>query len=227
MIENLVPSNLLHAPDPFKTSDDYREWHVMRRIRSLGLVQSNSSEDWGGIIEVKSKERKEILKRLVGNGSVIPLEIKELPKLTLFIRADDLPVLDTIKEGKVSEPGAAFLAPLDNFMWSRRLVERIFDFNYRWEVYKPKAQRQYGYYVLPVIYGDSFVGRFDPAFDKKERILTIQNWWWEKEIVPDELMRSALSKCLSDFCKYLQVSKIQVAESIQNNPTNNWIKSFV
>jgi uncharacterized protein YcaQ len=46
-------------------------------------------------------------------------------------------------------------------------------------VYKPAARRKYGYYVLPVIYGDRFVARLDPGFDKKTRALTITNWWSE------------------------------------------------
>ena len=48
----------------------------------------------------------------------------------------------------------AFIGPLDNLIWDRDLIRWLFEFDYTWEVYKPAAQRQYGHYVLPVLYGD-------------------------------------------------------------------------
>jgi uncharacterized protein YcaQ len=111
-------------------------------------------------------------------------------------------------------------------MWNRGLIESIFDFNYRWEVYKPKAQRQYGYYVLPVLYDDRFVARIDPAFDKKKRVLTVQNWWWEPEIQLNEKLYSALTECLHTFCHYLSTEKIILADHIKSDPTLEWMKNL-
>ena len=62
---------------------------------------------------------------------------------------------------------AAIIAPLDNLMWDREIIKVLFGFNYRWEVYKPDKEREYGYYVLPIIYGERFIARFEPGRDKK------------------------------------------------------------
>ena len=83
-------------------------------------------------------------------------------------------------------PAATFIGPLDNLIWDRDLIRWLFDFDYTWEVYKPAAQRKYGHYVLPVLYGDRFIARVEPIFDRKARVLTVVNWWWEVGVAPDD-----------------------------------------
>ena len=100
-------------------------------------------------------------------------------------------------------PSAAFIGPLDNLIWDRDLIRWLFDFDYTWEVYKPAEQRKYGHYVLPVLYGDRFIARVEPIFDRKARVLTLVNWWWEAGVVPDEAMVAALAECLAAFGRYL------------------------
>ena len=106
------------------------------------------------------------------------------------------------------------------------MVQWIFDFEYTWEVYKPARDRKYGYYVLPVIYGDRFVARFDPAFDKKTRQLTITNWWWEDGVESDDKLQSALSACFRDFMHYLDCEQIFMGEKIKKDKTLQWVKEL-
>lgn len=227
LIENLLPSELLNAPNPFSTTKEYQDWHVLRRVGSLGLAQNKSSEYWSGIIGVKSKERRTVLKRLTAQGDIIPLAVEGLPEDVLFIRTVDLPTLQAIQNRPLVTSKAALIAPLDNLMWNRALIENIFAFRYRWEVYKPKAQREYGYYVLPVLYGDSLIARIDPTFDKKKRILTIQNWWWQANIVQDDEILTAILECILTFGKYLDAEQIILADSIRNNSALEWMKKIV
>ena len=63
-------------------------------------------------------------------------------------------------------PGVTFLAPLDPLAWDRDLLRSLFGFDYVWEVYVPAAKRRWGYYVLPLLFGDRFVGRIEPRFDR-------------------------------------------------------------
>ena len=78
----------------------------------------------------------------------------------------------------------AFLAPLDPLAWDRDLLLRLWDFDYRWEVYVPAAKRRWGYYVLPLLYGDRFVGRIEPRIDRKAGALRILGLWWEDGFDP-------------------------------------------
>ena len=115
--------------------------------------------------------------------------------------------------------GLPLIAPLDNLMWDLKLVEMLFDFRYAWEVYKPADKRDYGYYVLPVLYGDRFVARTDLDFDRANRVLTVKNWWWEREVnKSDEIMLAALSDCLTDFAAYLEAKDIRLGPEVKGDP---------
>lgn len=95
-------------------------------------------------------------------------------------------------------------------MWDRNLVEQLFGFRYRWEVYKPAAQREFGYYVLPVLYGARFIARFEPGRNKTTGSLLIKNWWWEPDFKPDEAVTEALTKCFRRFCTFLEADSVEL-----------------
>ena len=101
-------------------------------------------------------------------------------------------------------PGVAFLAPLDPLVWDRRLLRDLFGFDYIWEVYVPEPKRRWGYYVLPILFGDRLVGRFEPRLDRATRTLRILGLWWEDGFNPRkedgfvDAMRAALAAYL-DF----------------------------
>jgi hypothetical protein len=226
LIENLLQIDLLKAPNPFRSIENYRSWHVLRRICSLGIAQINTGDCWGGIIGVDAKERQNIIYRLMEQDQVVPINIPELGDKTFFIQTIDLPTLERARINKNPTNSAAIIAPLDNLLWNRKLLEDIFDFKYRWEVYKPKSKREYGYYVLPVLYHDHFVARIEPTFDKKNRTLALMNWWWEPNIKPTEDLLAALIECILTFKKYLSAESVQLADPIKDDPTLKWLRKL-
>ena len=81
-------------------------------------------------------------------------------------------------------PGVAFLAPLDPFVWDRDFLRALYGFDYVWEVYVPAAKRRWGYYVLPILFGDRLVGRIEPRFDRRAGTLRVLDLWWEDGFDP-------------------------------------------
>jgi len=82
-----------------------------------------------------------------------------------------------------------FLSPFDRLVHDRDRAEALWGFRYRLEMYVPKAKREYGYYVLPILRGDRIVGRIEPVLDRRTRALHVNGVWWEQGVRPVSLVR--------------------------------------
>jgi hypothetical protein len=86
-----------------------------------------------------------------------------------------------------------FLSPFDRLIHDRDRAEALFGFRYRLEMYVPKAKREYGYYVLPILRGDRLVGRIEPVFDRKAGVLRVNSVHWEPDVKAVPLERTLRS----------------------------------
>lgn len=173
-----IPADLLETPDPNCTEEAYQDWHVLRRVGSVGLLWDRAGEVWLGLLGVKSAERKAALARLVEQGSLRQVRIEGIRE-PFYYRAQDQDTFEAALSAAETSDSVRLMAPLDNLLWDRRLLKALFDFEYTWEVYTPAAKRRYGYYVLPVLGGDGFIARCEPVLDRKHQALVLKNWWWE------------------------------------------------
>lgn len=202
LTERLIPGDLHSATDPFETDEQYYEWYVYRRIGSVGLLWNKPSDAWLGIRGMKGAQRNEAFRRLIEKETLTEVHVEGL-QFPLYMRSEDWDVLHKALSYVPSKTRSSILAPLDNMLWDRALIKELFDFEYRWEVYKPAAERKYGYYVLPVLYDDKIVARFEPAKQRKNDPFSIQNWWWEEGISVNEPMQSSLMECFERFAAFL------------------------
>ncbi len=125
--------------------------------------------------------------------------------------AEDRPWLDAaVATGSVADPGVTFVAPLDPFMWDRRLLRDLFGFDYIWEVYVPEPKRRWGYYVLPILFGDRLVGRFEPRLDRATRTLRILGIWWEVGFNPRTAdgFVPAMRAALAAYCDFVGAKSV-------------------
>jgi hypothetical protein len=209
--ENHIPKDILIKNDPNKTLEHYHLWNVKRRIGSTGILWKRSSDAFLGILKFKGKEREKSFDTLEKNKEIVKLKIEDI-KYDFYIKKEDYDYLLKINDNNSKNENISFLAPLDNIMWDRKMIKELFDFEYVWEVYKPKEQRVHGYYVLPVLYGNKFIARFEPVFEKKQKILNIKNWWWENNIKTNKKMLNSIDKSLEEFKNFLGAEKITISD---------------
>ncbi|WP_295844618.1 winged helix-turn-helix domain-containing protein [uncultured Microbacterium sp.] len=127
------------------------------------------------------------IRDLVDDGELIPVEvdgwaIAARPAKAWLHR-------DAARPRRVD--ATAILTPFDPVVWFRNRAERLFDFDYRIEIYTPAPQRRFGYYSLPVLVGDDVVGRVDLKADRASSALRVQSAWWEQDAPRDAAERVA------------------------------------
>jgi uncharacterized protein YcaQ len=205
-----LPLGLIETPDPNPRDEDYFSWHIARRIRSVGLLWNRAGDAWLGIFKLKAAQREAAIQLLAQEQKIIEVRVDEIP-YTFYAPAASRSLLESIPiQSEPNQNEVSFLAPLDNLLWDRRMVQALFGFNYRWEVYKPAREREFGYYVLPVLYGEHLIGRFEPRLDKKTRQLTMKNWWWEDGCQPSDQYMAALREAFKRFAQFLGARSLRL-----------------
>ena len=180
LIERLFPADLLARR---VSVDEAMRHRLLSRYRSIGLIGPSPN------MEVllgtgTAAERALITRALVDDGTLLELEIDGLRGRYRMLAEEAGLLAETAAASADRDAGVTFLAPLDPLAWDRRLLRTLFGFNYLWEVYVPAARRRYGYYVLPILFGDRLVGRIEPRLERATRILRIVGLGFEDGFDP-------------------------------------------
>ena len=152
---------------------------LLSRYRAHGLLGAGGA---GGTFAriANPPERKALQKELVEHGALVPVEVEGM-RGKRFVLAEELALLEAPPE---PTPSVAFIAPFDSLLWDTALLASLFDFDYVWEGFFPPAKRRWGYYVLPIVFGDRFVGRIEPRIDRDRACVEVLDVWWEDGFAP-------------------------------------------
>ncbi|TVP96700.1 MAG: winged helix-turn-helix domain-containing protein [Acholeplasmatales bacterium] len=205
LAQAVVPEDLYQQADPFTDSDAFIRWRLKRRIGAVGLLWGRRSDAYLGIDDVTVSTLRTHLQHLHDTGDIVQVMVAGLDTPLYALREAEA-LLEAVRAGAQYAPRLALIAPLDHFLWDRKLIAALFDFEYVWEVYTPEAKRQYGYYVLPILYGDELVGRIDVRAVRKKQALSVAHLWLEQP-VPDDF-HTALETVLEQFRIYLGLERI-------------------
>ncbi|UQU66310.1 winged helix DNA-binding domain-containing protein [Couchioplanes caeruleus] len=163
--ERVLPREVLNTPTP-APQDAFRAL-VEMSARSLGVAAEPELRDYfrlpvaGFRQAVAELIEDKVLLPVTVRGWKGPTYVHHEARLPRWVRA------------------ATLVSPFDPLIWERARTERLFDMNYRIEIYVPAAQRLYGYYVLPFLLGDRFAARLDLKADRKAGVLQIPAAWLE------------------------------------------------
>lgn len=199
--EKYIHPNLINAPEPLESDLEHHKWRLFRRIGAVGLLWNRASDAWLNIWGLKAEQRNEAFRQLLHEGLIVAVSVEQM-KDTLYCRAEDLPLIEVVLQNPEPELRCELIAPLDNLIWDRKLINQLFGFDYTWEIYTPALKRKFGYYVLPLLYGESFVGRAEVISERKTGTLVVKNIWYEDGVRPTEPLRTALNECIHKFALF-------------------------
>ena len=201
LAERLFPAEILDRTVPPRESFRHK---LLSRYRAHGLLgRSGTAELWVGTsprvgaiyglegeLPAAAAGRKVLHAELVEAGALIPMTIEDV-RGERYLPAEGMPLLAQAEREVAAgdppggaAPAVAFLGALDPLIWDRDFLRTLFDFDYVWEVYVPAAKRRWGYYVLPILFGDRLVGRIEPRIERKTNELRIAGLWWEDAFEP-------------------------------------------
>lgn len=201
LAEKYIPSSILKAENPCKSELDFLSWRVLRRIGAVGLLWDKNSPAFLGI-ELKADTRKTVLAKLASDKKILPVMVEGIKAPFYYLAEDEALMRDILEERANLKVRMSFIAPLDPLLWDKALILSLWDFRYSWEIYTPADKRKYGYYTLPIIYGDRFVGRIEAVPNRKEGVLYVKGLWWEPGVRQTKAMNEALERALKQFAKF-------------------------
>jgi uncharacterized protein len=192
---------------------------MLSRYRAHGLLGAGGGNDiFGGLGAAKpdarfpgSPGRHALRDALVESGEIVPVQVEGVGKR--FVLKDEVGDLDA---PPTPPPTVGFVPPFDALIWDRPFLLKLFDFEYVWELFIPPAKRRWGWYVLPILFGDRFVGRIEPRIDRAEGRVEILNVWWEERFVPARAdgFVEAMRDALEDYLRFAGAGELQWAPQL-------------
>ena len=190
VIERLLPAELLAQEVPEREQLRHKQ---LSRHRAHGLLGAGGAG--GTFARIANPDvRRELHRELVELGELVQVEIDGV-RGKRFVVAAEVEQLQAPPEPPTS---VAFIAPFDSLLWDTALLSNLFEFDFVWEGFFKPEKRRWGYYVLPILFGDRLVGRIEPRIDREHARVEVLGIWWEEGFAPRraagfvEAMRDAL-----------------------------------
>jgi uncharacterized protein YcaQ len=213
LTEMVAPAHLIRESDEAEAD----RFLIKKEVSFFGLARlSRTSDAFYGRGEPGSS--KKMLEEMLADGDLIEVKVEGWKKMH-YAPGSDAALLSDLSAGRVPKvwtplettttAEVVFLAPLDHVS-ARGRSKELFGFDYVWEVYKPVHQRRFGYYTLPILWGDRLVARFDSKLDRTTNTFVILSFWLENEALGnDEAFAEALARGFARFVRFLGASKFE------------------
>jgi uncharacterized protein len=209
LLERLLPAELLAQEVPEREQLRHK---LLSRYRAHGLLGvGGAGGTFDRIAPPKSTPertgRNELREELVELGALVPVDVEGVRGKRLVL-AQELALLQAPPE---PTPSVAFIAPFDQLLWDTALLSSLFAFDYVWEGFFPPAKRRWGYYVLPIVFGDRLVGRIEPRIDRDRARVEVLNLWWEEGFAPRraDVFVDAMRAALRAYMLFARASKLE------------------
>ncbi len=207
LTEEVAPAHLIYESDDAAAD----RFLIQKDISFMGLSRvSRTSDAFHRGLPFGSSQPA--IQAMLESGEIIEVKVEGW-KFVHYALGSDARLLEELSAGRIpaawtpvdgtTTDEVVFLAPLDPVS-ARGRAKILFGFDYVWEVYKPVHLRKYGYYTLPILWGDKLVARFDSKLDRSANKLVILGFWLEDEALgKDKAFLEALNRGFARFVRFL------------------------
>ena len=217
LLERLLPADVLARDVPLHEQMRHK---LRSRYGAHGLLGvSGAGGVFDGIGPAKPDPRlpgypgrNALREELVDRGELVAVSVEGVSGKRFVLR-EEVGLLAAPPE---PVPSVAFLSPFDALVWDRKLLQSLFGFDYVWELFLPPAKRRWGWYVLPIVFGDRLVGRIEPRIDREEARVEVLDLWWEDAFAPGraEGFVDAMRDALRAYLRFAGVSRLEWASHL-------------
>jgi uncharacterized protein YcaQ len=230
LTETVAPAHLIRESD----EDEAARFLIKKDVGFSGLSRLSRGSDVFHDVAHMSRVTQ-IREALLADGDLIEVQVEGWKAVHCAL-GSDAKVLRELSAGRVPKKWtpletstteeAVFLSPLEPVS-ARGRAKVLFGFDYVWEVYKPEHQRKFGYYTLPILWGERLVARFDGKLDRTSNTLVILGLWLEDKVLgKDEAFAEALARGFARFVTFLGASQLEaraIREPLLHRCAGNFI----
>jgi uncharacterized protein len=212
LVERLLPKKVLARK---LSVDEQMPVRMLSRYRAHGLLGASPGGDiYTGLGPAKPDPRvpgypgrNAVRAELVERGDLVPVDVEGV-RGKRFVLRQELSLLEAPPE---PAPTVAFLPPFDPLVWDRPLLASLFGFDYVWDLFHPPEKRRFGWYVLPILFGDRFVGRIEPRIERDDASVRVLGLWWEDGFVPKraEGFLDSMSEALRAYLQFAGAERLE------------------
>jgi uncharacterized protein YcaQ len=188
------------------------EFHIRRALRALGIARLSELHYLQGS-ETASQIRA-ALKPLLHRGDVCEVRVAEYPEVPCFGLPESLKLSAPLDRTRLH-----FLSPFDNLVIQRERLRWLFDFHYVIECYVPAPKRRFGYFCLPILWGDRCIGRMDAKADRPSRTLLLQSLRFEEGFADFEKLRPAWFETMRRFLAFQGCDRLKILKAAPTSAT--------
>jgi len=184
----------------------HRRWIMAYAVSALGVATPAWAADYfrtSGQCHVPVRLALAELRAMAAEGLIAPV-VADWTTDPVWIGHKEVALLGELRAGRKRPVLTTLLSPFDNLIWHRGRTASLFQFDYRIECYTPAPKRRYGYYSLSILHRGSLVGRLDPSYDRRARVLTIRSLHLEPIVRPTEQLAAAIAASLHDLLNFLR-----------------------
>ena len=163
--------------------------------------------------EYRYPRLQETLRALLAEGQIERIRVED-DRTEWYIHAEDVPLLDRVEKYEFAFERTTLLSPFDNLICDRARTAKLFNFDFRIEIYTPQHKRQYGYYVLPILHGDQLIGRIDPKMDREHGCLHIHAVHAENHAPLDRRTGRAIRDAIEELAIFLGATDVHYSHLV-------------